>query len=122
MKKQFSIALLSVCFLSGCYRDNEEMLYPQTDDCDISHVSYQATVAPLLQKYGCTGCHSGSAASGNLSLDSYSSVSSIAKNGKLFGAINHVPGYSAMPKGGGKMTNCDINKIKAWIDAGSINN
>jgi len=122
MKKQFYIALLSVCFLSGCYRDNEEMLYPQTGACDISQVSYQATVVPLLQKYGCTGCHSGPAASGNISLDSYNSVSATAQNGRLYGAINHSPGYSTMPKGGSKMTICDINKIKAWIDAGSINN
>jgi len=122
MKKKIYSLLLSAIFLSGCYRDNEEMLYPQTGSCKVSNVSYQATVVLVLQKYGCTGCHSGPAASGNLSLDNYNSVSSVAINGKLFGTINHVPGYSAMPKGGGKMTNCDINKIKAWIDAGSINN
>jgi hypothetical protein len=27
-----------------------------------------------------------------------------------------------MPKGGSKIPDCDINKIRAWINRGSLNN
>jgi hypothetical protein len=46
----------------------------------------------------------------------------VAQNGKLYGAVNHSPGYSPMPKGGTKLSACNISKIKAWIDGGSLNN
>jgi hypothetical protein len=108
--------------LSSCYRDNEEELYPVTGTCDTNGVTYANTVAPLLQSNGCISCHSGAAPSGNISLQTYTAVKAVASNGKLYGAVNHSPGFSPMPKGGAKMSTCNILKIKAWIDAGSINN
>ncbi|HPG11953.1 MAG TPA: hypothetical protein PLU37_10505 [Chitinophagaceae bacterium] len=120
MKNIIGIAI-SVLILAGCYRDNEETLYPSTGTCDVSNVTYQQTVAPALQQYGCTSCHGGSAPSGNISLTSYDAVRIVALNGKLYGSINHNAGYSAMPKGGNKMNACTINKIKAWVDAGAVN-
>lgn len=119
--KEIICISISFLILVGCYRDNEETLYPSTGNCDVSNVTYQQAVAPALQQYGCTGCHSGSALSGNISLASYDAVKTVALNGKLFGSINHNPGYSPMPKGGSKMNACIINKIKAWVDAGAVN-
>jgi hypothetical protein len=29
---------------------------------------------------------------------------------------------SAMPKGGGKLSDCDINKIRSWLNKGMLNN
>ncbi|MFN2440044.1 MAG: hypothetical protein ABR503_12650, partial [Chitinophagaceae bacterium] len=60
--------------------------------------------------------------SGNISLGDYTSVKTQVNNGKLFGAINHAPGFSPMPQGANKMSQCDINKVKAWVDAGAPNN
>lgn len=122
MKKLSFISIVSLMILSGCYRDNEAELYPVTGSCDTTGVTYLATVAPLLQSSGCTSCHSGAAPSGNISLQTYASVRTVAVNGKLYGAINHVAGFSPMPKGGAKMSSCNISKIKAWVDAGSVNN
>ena len=108
--------------LVSCYYDKEELLFPDNGACDTSGVTYSATVLPLLQSNGCLGCHSGSAPSGNLSLDGYNNVKTIASNGKLYGVISHSAGFSPMPQGGNKMNACSINRIKAWIDAGSLNN
>ena len=108
--------------ITSCYHDVEEELYPQTGTCDTTNVTYVNTVAPLLQSNGCVSCHSGGAPSGNIALDTYNGVRTVAQNGKLYGAINHSAGFSPMPQGGSKMTSCNINRIKAWIDAGSNNN
>lgn len=43
-------------------------------------------------------------------------------NGKLMGAIQHLPGFSAMPKGGGKITDCNILILNSWISKGILNN
>lgn len=122
MKKIVVILVVFVMVFSSCYRDVEELLYPVSGICDTNNVTFSTTVAPLLQSNGCLGCHSGGAPSGNILLNGYSNVRIVSLNGKLFGAINHSPGFSPMPQGGNKMSACNINKIKTWIDAGSPNN
>ena len=91
--------------------------------CDTTGVSYATYVAPVLAKY-CVGCHSapGTSPSGNLSLNSYNAVRTVALNGKLAGAISWAAGYQQMPKGTTKLSDCKINKIKAWINEGAQNN
>lgn len=122
MKKILLITILGSGLIAGCYYDSEDVLNPGGGTCDTNGVTYSGTVVPLLQANGCLGCHSGGAPSGNISLATYTSVKAVAQNGKLYGAINHSPGYSPMPQGGNKMSSCNISKIKAWIDAGSSNN
>lgn len=122
MKNLVIILILALAALTGCYRDNEADLYPVNGSCETTGVTYAATVVPILQSNGCLSCHSGGAPSGNISLEGYANVRSAAISGKLYGVINHSAGYSPMPQGGNKMSNCNINKIKAWIDSGSINN
>lgn len=122
MKKYIlGILILSVT-TGGCYYDVEEQLYGLGGPCDTTGVTFNATVTTILQNYGCISCHSGVSASGSIRLDGYTNVKTQVINGKLFGSINHSSGYTAMPQGGYKMLICDINKIKAWIDAGSLNN
>jgi hypothetical protein len=55
-------------------------------------------------------------------LDTYDGVKAAADNGSLFGSINHDDGYTAMPLGGGKLSNCSIAQVKSWIDNGSLDN
>jgi hypothetical protein len=31
-------------------------------------------------------------------------------------------GYSAMPKGGNKLADCQITQVQKWIQAGALNN
>lgn len=118
---KIAIIVLLVVSIAGCYYDNDEELY---GPCVIeaAAVRYSATVAPLLNSYGCIGCHSGASPSGSLDLTQYVVIRSLADNGKLYGAISHSSGFKPMPDGARKMNACDISKVKAWIDAGAPNN
>jgi hypothetical protein len=122
MKKIFfNLYCLLIIVIAGCTYNKEEELYPNTGvNCDTSNVRFTATIVPILQKYECSFCHSSVTLSGNISLANYNSVKTQVNNGRLFGAINHQPGFSPMPQGGNKMNQCDINKVKAWIDAGAL--
>lgn len=108
----------------SCYRDNEEELYPQvpgSGNCDLTNVTYQAVIAPVMAA-SCNGCHSGAGASAGVVTDTYDGLKTIALNGKLYGVVSHASGYSPMPKNGNKLSACSIEKIKTWVDAGALNN
>lgn len=116
--------VISVFFVSSCYYDKEELLYgnpkaPCTDTT--SNISYSQYVVPLFTQY-CYNCHTGNFPSGNILMGTYTADKAIALNGKLYGSINYSAGFSPMPKGMAKFTNCQIANIKKWIDAGAPNN
>lgn len=127
MKSIFLFFLIISCLfsLSSCYYDKEELLYgdvnngPCTDSTGT--VSYSLTVAPILRQY-CYSCHTGSFPSGNQLMGTYTADKAMGQNGKLYGTINHSPGFSPMPKGMSKMNNCQIATIKKWVDTGMPNN
>ncbi|HEU4471685.1 MAG TPA: hypothetical protein VFR58_11410 [Flavisolibacter sp.] len=110
--------MLCVLFAAGCSSDNEEDLTPT---CNTSNVTFSGTITGLINQYSCLNCH-GNNPSAPFSLVSYANVKAKVDDGRLFGAINHSTGFSPMPKGLPKMSQCDINKVKAWIDAGAPNN
>lgn len=87
---------------------------------DTVKISYSKHLKPILE-YNCTGCHSSSNASGNIKLDTYAVVKTAADNGKLYGSIAHLSGYSPMPTGS-KLSDCEIKAFKLWIDQGKQNN
>lgn len=90
-------------------------------NCDVTNPSYSGTVKPILDTY-CSGCHSGSSPQGNVDYNQYNGVKATVTNGRLLGAIDHASGFSAMPKNSNKLSACNILKIRAWIDAGALNN
>ena len=110
--------------LAGCYYDSEEALYgtPNTV-CDVTVTKFSTEVKPILQS-NCLTCHSNSAAAGSgsgIKLQDYADVKTQVNNGKLVGSIQHASGFSAMPKGGGKLTDCNILVINTWISKGALN-
>ena len=117
--------VLLLLMLNNCYYDNEETLYPSTgNNCDLTSVTYSGTVKPILQAY-CLSCHSTAAAAGSgngIRLENYTDLKTYVTNGKFYGAVNQSAGYSPMPKGGGKLDNCTLQKLKKWIDDGALNN
>jgi hypothetical protein len=117
-----SVLFAIVFVINSCYYDNEEDLYKYTvTPCDTTNITYSAKIAPLLQSQ-CSGCHSTSSASAGIAMDNYTSLKVIIDNGKFWGAINQSSGYSPMPKGGMKMTDCNLTIIKIWLDAKAPNN
>lgn len=117
----FALALILI-FLISCTYNKEEELYPPPSACDPGTVTFSGTIQGILTSYTCNFCHGSIAPSGNISLVTYNNVKVVVNNGKLLGAITHAPGFSPMPQAGGKMNACDIAKVKAWIDAGALDN
>ena len=120
MKKIFLLSAIVAFIFASCYYHKEDILYGS--NCDTTHVTYSSTIKNILNNYSCLGCHIGVDPPGGINLETYANVKAMADNGRLYGAITHVPGFKPMPDGGAKMSSCDINKVKAWIDAGAPNN
>ena len=122
---QIILLIAFITSVTGCYYDNEAKLYPPVSSgCDLSNVTFSGSVVPIIQA-SCLGCHSNAQASGSgggIRLENYNDVRTLAKNGALMGTVNHATGYSAMPKGGGKLTDCEIRQLQTWIDNGTLNN
>lgn len=108
-------------FFGSCESENEENLLGGIA-CDTTNITYNNSIATLLNNKGCVTCHNTNFASGGVNLDSYSQAKQYADNGKLFGSVNHENGFSPMPEGGSKLSTCELNKIKAWINRGSPEN
>jgi len=109
-------------FATACSKTSEDIIAP-ANNCDTSAVSYSADVVPILQN-SCYRCHAtgSTGGSGGINLDSYTNLKKWADNGFLAGDITHAPGYIPMPYDGGTLTDCEINKITAWIHQGTKNN
>lgn len=113
--------LLLIISGSGCYYDKKDLLLlPPTCDTTMQ-ATYSSGVKPILSSQ-CTSCHSGLNPAGYIGLEEFITVKSLAASGLIMHVIKHDPGYLAMPKNGGKLSDCDINKIAKWIAAGEPNN
>jgi len=124
MKKVFLICLISLgsVALSSCYYDNEEELYPNTNlPCDSVSVSYKNDIDPILQAK-CVGCHNANNPGGGYVYDTYADTKNSVDDGTLLGVTNHYATFSPMPKGASKMPECELGKIRNWINEGALNN
>lgn len=97
-----------------------EMCDFNSEPCNITNVSYNTFVKPTLA--ACTTCHKTGNVGGGINLDSYAGMKSAAESGRLYGALSWASGYMAMPQGGSKLSECQLSKIKSWIDAGAPQN
>lgn len=91
-------------------------------DCDTGNVKFSTTIMPVIETR-CKGCHSGTSPQGGVSMTNYTQVRATAVNGSLWGSITHKNGFTAMPypAGSAKIPECDIRKVKIWIDKGAQN-
>lgn len=122
-------AQLSTCQLTqiskwiaaGAKNDTATVVVVPPATCDTTKFLFSTTIAPLL-KANCITCHSpGNVNNGGIDLTSFPVVQAYALNGKLLGSITHATGYSAMPKGMGQLSACEITQFTKWIAAGSKN-
>ncbi len=118
-----SLLLLISITLTGCYYDKENELYPSPKTvCDTTHVTYSKSIVPIMVA-NCNVCHSTALQQGYIITDTYNDLSGLASpDGPLYNGINWVGGVSKMPKGGAKLSDCDVAKINIWIRAGAPNN
>jgi len=88
--------------------------------CDtINPVTFSGTIWPVIQTF-CTGCHSGTAPSGNILLASYNNVATIASSGLLINALKG-SGVTRMPPAG-YFSTCKIRQFEIWVSNGFLNN
>jgi len=123
MKKIIVIALAIFIYpISGCYYDDKETLYPATS-CDTTSVTYAAVIKPIIvSNCAYSSCHVSPAPASGLDLSTVTGLQAVALNGKLTGVINHASGFSPMPKGGSKLSDCNIRQITKWTSAGAQDN
>lgn len=114
--------IITAIGFTGCKNDKAELLYPP-ETCDTSNVTYTNTILPILRD-NCYRCHAGNQAVAPFNLDSYTDASQVALSGLMYKAITHAnePGIVPMPKDADKLSDCNIAKIKVWIDDGAPNN
>jgi mono/diheme cytochrome c family protein len=116
MKKTLLIIALGA--LWGCTYDNYEQATPALPPpCDTANVVYSQQVMGIFNKH-CAGCHAGPAASSNIPLDSYPALRGMAEKGKLISAVTWDGNASNMPKGGNKLSECEISQLKKWVASG----
>lgn len=117
--------LTSLIFI-GCTYSKKEVDYPVVvTTCDTMGVRFSTTLMPLLNaKCNTSGCHDAASAAGGWPLNDYAAVKFLMDNGRqiFLNSIEHVNTSSPMPKGEAKLSDCEIIKIKAWINAGALQN
>lgn len=116
-----SIAVIGFS-LNSCYYDKSDKLYPSTT-CDTAKMNFTSNIKPILQT-NCIdkGCHTNSNPSGSILLDTYSNVLLVTPNNVLLNSLKYLTGGSKNMPPTGKLSDCDISKVEAWIKRGAPEN
>lgn len=113
----FILALSTALIVVSCTSTEEP-----GGECTTTGITYD-NYAKEFMKNNCvnSGCHdvATDAADGIGHYETYEATKTVVDLGRMKGAINHMDGFSKMPKGGAKLDQCDIDKLSAWIDAGA---
>lgn len=120
--------------MSSCNYNNEEEKYPKTVNqvlCDTANVSFKNTIQPILIT-NCYACHSEAKSQiegGGYNFEGYDNLmanglidAGKAESSKMYKSVAHLSNAQPMPKDRQKLADCDINRIKAWINQGANNN
>ncbi len=89
--------------------------------CDTSQYKFSADIQPLMDTW-CVQCHSATTPNGGFNLTNYNGVKNCAQSGMMMGSIKHSSGYLPMPQTLPKLSDCKIQQIQNWVDAGCPNN
>lgn len=121
IKKKLIIPLLIINLqaisFQSCVNNNEEDLYG-IKPCDTTDITWESPVREILQQ-NCVMCHGPSFAAKGVRHDSYESEKVVINDGRLRGVINHLPGYTKMPKDRGKLPECELKILNTWLDNGA---
>jgi cytochrome c5 len=123
----FCLSFSALAVLVSCSKDNETDVNNNpgnggNNGCDTTSMKFSANVRPILET-NCYSCHSNATFSiSGVKLEDHADVKARAESGSLLGTISHAAGFPPMPQGGSKLSACNINKIRAWINQGALNN
>src|ERR1035437_452658 len=116
MKINRLLLLAGVCIvlIFSCKHDPQYIITnPPLVNCDTTNVTYTASVVPILNT-NCTVCHgaaSYASSGGGFKIATYTDFAAFEKSGLMMNSLNGTGGLSSMPKGGNKLSACDIAKI-----------
>ena len=120
-----ALSTFSACSYTNAAKDN-----PPTP-CELpATVSYVTDIQPIFQA-NCVRCHNSSYTGANAGfiMSDFAQVQRWATTKKgstgitwMVGNVEQLSGFVAMPNDGGKLSACDIAKIKAWADSGAPQN
>ncbi|TGE26012.1 cytochrome c [Hymenobacter aquaticus] len=90
---------------------------------DPTPVTYAKTISPIFDA-SCRKCHGADVYVTLGGGNDYSTYEGIKRQSSrlLLGSVQHEAGFAPMPKGEAKLSACDIEHIKTWIEAGQPNN
>ena len=89
--------------------------------CDTLGVSYSKTVQPILQS-NCVSCHSGPGATAGVDMSSIDNIVRQVGRNRIFpNVLTGKNGAQQMPQGG-RLSQCEIDQITAWVNQGAKNN
>jgi hypothetical protein len=128
--KYLSLAVVLLFAVSGCYYDNVEELHPGTNDSACADTAATDTIryakVAAIISVNCGSSNSACHNSTNTTpLTNYAEVvAAVEDPDKTFMLdITHDPlANYEMPKGGGKLSDCQIIVIQHWIDQGKLEN
>jgi hypothetical protein len=119
--------LLSSISIIACTNESKENLMPDPsgNGCDTTNITYTNYVKSVMDASCATaGCHDAGTKSDGIDLSNYISARGVAlttahNTSLILGAINHNDDFKAMPENAAKLSDCTINKITAWVNAGA---
>ena len=111
----FSMATALSIFTVSCKNNSVEAL-SNGSICDTTTVKYSTTITSMMTNH-CTNCHGGANPEAGLKLESYSDL---VTNGQA--SLLRMNNISKPMPPAGKIDDCNINKLAAWINQGSLNN
>lgn len=110
------VGVFAIILMSSC-EDPDPV-----DMCDTDSMTYTADIKQIFDATcAFAGCHDMDAASTIGSLSNYDNAVAFVGFDRLLGAINHQETFKPMPypDGSAKMSQCNIDKITAWVNAGT---
>lgn len=108
MKKIFVMGLLSASILWSCGGGD--------DECVTTGITYDKDIKTLFTTCTTAPCHGANSAVGSMA--TYAETKAYMTIGRTVQSLKHEEGFSPMPKGLTKFSDCNIAKVEAWYKAG----
>jgi len=116
------LSVLLVFVLNACLQDKQTVLAPKTcSTSPSSQVSFTKDIFSII-KINCLQCHDAKNHFGGIVIENYTQIAESGKSGELYNTIQITSnGKAYMPKGG-RLMDCEIDLIQAWVKQGALNN
>jgi hypothetical protein len=125
MTRYFVLAILVIVGLltlipQSCVNNNELDLYG-IQECDTTNITWDSKISAIFEK-NCVICHGAEVSYNGVRHDSYASEMVVVNDGRLRGVVNHLDGFSKMPKDRDMLPECELKLINMWLDNGAPEN